>query len=253
MGEATSDYLVHTISPYVAVGLGFAAFAVSLAGQFAVRRYLPWIYWTAVCMVAVFGTMAADVLHVALGVPYLASTAFFAVALALIFVLWHKAEGTLSIHSIWTPRREVFYWAAVVTAFALGTAAGDLSAKTAGLGFLGSGLVFTAVIAVPALACRLGLNAVASFWFAYILTRPVGASFADWLGFPPSGGGVGFGHGPISLVSAVAIACCTGYLAMSRKDAPRMTAAPDAARTLAGVAPSAASRPGRAGRHRAPR
>jgi uncharacterized membrane-anchored protein len=222
MGEAISDYLVHTISPYVAVGLGFVVFVVSLAVQFAVRRYVPWIYWTTVAMVAVFGTMAADVLHVALGVPYIASTAFFAVTLALIFVIWYSTEGTLSIHSIRTPRREVFYWAAVVTAFAFGTASGDLTAKTAGLGYLGSGIMFTAVIAVPALAYWwLRLNAIASFWFAYIVTRPVGASFADWMGFPHSVGGLGLGHGPVSLVSAAVTACFIVYLAVSRADVPR--------------------------------
>jgi uncharacterized membrane-anchored protein len=220
LGEATSDYLVHTINPYLAVGLGFVVFAVSLAAQFAVRRYIPWVYWTAVAMVAVFGTMAADVLHVALGVPYFISTALFVVVLGLIFVIWYRAEGTLSIHSIYTPRREVFYWAAVVTAFALGTASGDLTAKTAGIGYLGSGLMFTAVIAVPALAYLAGLNPVTSFWFAYIVTRPVGASFADWLGFPRSVGGLGIGHGPVSLVSALVFVCFVGYLAVSRRDIP---------------------------------
>jgi uncharacterized membrane-anchored protein len=228
MGEATSDYLVHTISPYLAVALGFVAFALSLAMQFAARRYRPWVYWTTVAMVAVFGTMAADVLHVALGVPYTASTAFFAVALGLIFWIWYRAEGTLSIHSICTPRREVFYWATVVTAFALGTAAGDLTAKTVGLGFLGSGVLFTAVIVLPALAYRLGLNAIASFWVAYVVTRPVGASYADYLGFQPSDGGAGVGHGPISLLSALVIVILIAYLAVSRKDTPGPIAMPPA-------------------------
>jgi uncharacterized membrane-anchored protein len=221
VGEATSDYLVHTISPYVAVGLGFVVFAISLTVQFSVRLYVPWVYWTTVAMVAVFGTMAADVLHVALGVSYVASTLFFAAALTLIFVVWYRTEGTLSIHSIFTPRREVFYWAAVVTAFAFGTASGDLTAKTVGLGYLGSGLLFTAVIAIPALAYWwLGLNPIASFWFAYIVTRPVGASFADWMGFPPSVGGLGLGHGPVSLISAAILVCFIAYLAVSRRDVP---------------------------------
>ena len=134
MGEATSDYLVHTINPVIAVGIGAAGLAIALAVQFTVRRYVAALYWLAVTMVAVFGTMEADVLHVALGVPYAVSTAGFAVALAVIFAVWHAAEKTLSIHSVRTRRRELFYWAAIMATFALGTAAGDLSAYTLGLG-----------------------------------------------------------------------------------------------------------------------
>jgi uncharacterized membrane-anchored protein len=222
VGEATSDYLVHTINPYVAVGLGFVGFVAALAAQFATRRYVPWIYWSTVAMVAVFGTMAADVLHVAIGVPYVDSTALFLVVLAVVFLVWYRSEGTLSIHSIYTPRREVFYWAAVVTAFALGTAAGDLAAKSGGFGYLGSGLIFTAVIALPAIAYwGFDLNAIAAFWFAYIVTRPVGASFADWMGFPKSVGGLGIGHGPVALVSAAVLVCFIAYLTVSRRDVPR--------------------------------
>src|SRR5665213_955732 len=114
MGESSSDYLVHRLPPAVAVGLGGIALAAALALQFATRRYVPWIYWLAVAMVGVFGTMAADVLHVGLGVPYFVSTALFAVSLAAIFALWYLTEKTLSIHSIYTTRREVFYWAAVM-------------------------------------------------------------------------------------------------------------------------------------------
>ncbi|HWG61583.1 MAG TPA: hypothetical protein VG253_07705 [Streptosporangiaceae bacterium] len=222
VGEATSDYLVHTINPYVAVGLGFVGFVAALTAQFATRRYVPWIYWSTVAMVAVFGTMAADVLHVAIGVPYVDSTALFLVVLAVVFLVWYRSEGTLSIHSIYTPRREVFYWAAVVTAFALGTAAGDLAAKSGGFGYLGSGLIFTAVIALPAIAYwGFDLNAIAAFWFAYIVTRPVGASFADWMGFPKSVGGLGIGHGPVALVSAAVLVCFIAYLTVSRRDVPR--------------------------------
>jgi uncharacterized membrane-anchored protein len=226
LGEATSDYLVHTINPYVAVGLGFVVFVVSLVAQFAVSRYVAWVYWIAVAMVAVFGTMAADVLHVALGVPYTVSTSLFLVTLAVVFATWYRVERTLSIHSIRTRRREVFYWAAVVTAFGLGTAAGDLTARTAGLGYLGSGLLFTGVIAVPAVAYWLGLDAIASFWFAYIVTRPVGASFADWMGFPHSVGGLELGHGPVALVSAGVFVCLVAYLAITRRDYPPETAGP---------------------------
>jgi len=190
MGEATSDYLVHRFNPEIAVVAGFTAFVAAMALQFSFRRYNSWVYWLAVVMVAVFGTMAADVLHVGLGIPYAVSTVFFSVVLAVIFVLWYRSEGTLSIHSIYTRRREVFYWATVLATFALGTAAGDLTAKVLGLGYLGSGVMFAVVIAIPYVGYRwLGLNPIVAFWFAYIVTRPLGASFADWLAWPPGAGG----------------------------------------------------------------
>ena len=138
MGESTSDWLVHTIQPVAAVGLGFAGFLIALALQFSMRRYVAWAYWTAVVMVGVFGTMAADVLHVGFHVPYFASASLYAVVLAAVFISWQKTEKTLSIHSIDSCRREAFYWAAVVATFALGTAAGDLSAYTFHLGYLHS-------------------------------------------------------------------------------------------------------------------
>src|SRR5579864_825196 len=169
MGESTSDYLVYHINPYFAVALGCIGLIASLVLQLLVRRYVAWIYWLAVVMVAVFGTMAADVLHVVLGIPYLVSTVFFAVVLAVIFVVWYASEKTLSIHSINTPRREMFYWATVIATFALGTAAGDLTAATLGLGYFSSGVLFAVLFAVPALGYWLfGLNEIVAFWFAYI-------------------------------------------------------------------------------------
>ena len=137
MGESTSDFLVHSLVPEIAVVLGGIAFCVAFYLQFVKDRYVPWAYWLAVAMVGVFGTMAADVLHVGLGVPYIASTIFYGVVLALVFRTWYRVEGTLSIHSITTPRRELFYWAAVLATFALGTAAGDLTAVTLGIGYFG--------------------------------------------------------------------------------------------------------------------
>jgi uncharacterized membrane-anchored protein len=254
MGEATSDYLVHRVSPVIAVAAGFVAFAVALALQFWVRRYVTWIYWLAVVMVAVFGTMAADVLHVGLGIPYAVSTVFFLVVLAVIFMAWYLSEGTLSIHSIYTRRREVFYWATVLATFALGTAAGDLTAKTVGLGYLGSGVMFAVVIAIPAVAYRwLGLNAIVAFWFAYIVTRPLGASFADWLAWPPSAGGLGLGHGVVSLVATVIIIGLVAYMTVTRKDVPVRRVAPvRSARSATGPEPGARDRPLPAGRHRRP-
>jgi uncharacterized membrane-anchored protein len=218
MGETTSDFLAHRLGPAPAVGLGGIGLVAALALQFAARRYVAWIYWLAVVMVSVFGTMAADVLHVGLGIPYIVSTAFFVVALAAILAVWYASEKTLSIHSIRTRRRELFYWATVLATFALGTAAGDMTATTLRLGYFASGVMFTALICVPALAhWRLGMNAIFAFWFAYIVTRPVGASFADWMGASHSRSGLGWGTGRVSLVLAVLIVVCVGYLTMARK------------------------------------
>jgi len=219
MGESTSDYLVHVLDPVVAVGLGAIGLAIALVLQFSVRRYVASIYWLAVLMVAIFGTMAADVLHIKFGVPYDVSTPFFAVVLAIVFVVWNASEKTLSIHSIDSPRREVFYWAAVIATFALGTAAGDMTAVTFHLGYLVSGLFFAGLITVPALAYRLfALNAIFAFWFAYIVTRPLGASFADWMGKPHRVGGLGLGDGKVSLGLAILIVGFVAYLTVSRRD-----------------------------------
>jgi uncharacterized membrane-anchored protein len=223
MGEVFSDYLVLRIDPVIAVGIGFVAFVAALGLQFAVRRYLAWAYWTTVVMVSVFGTMAADVLHVALGVSYVASATFFTIVLAIIFIVWQRTEKTLSIHSIFTVRREIFYWLTVVVTFALGTATGDLTATTLHLGYLASGILFAVVIAIPALAhWKLGLNSIFAFWFAYIATRPLGASFADWLGQPTSRAGLGLGLGPVSLAMTGVILILVAYLAITRKDAPNL-------------------------------
>jgi uncharacterized membrane-anchored protein len=219
MGESTSDFLVHAIVPEIAVVIGFVAFCGALYAQFTKDRYVPWAYWLAVAMVGVFGTMAADVLHVGLGVPYVASTIFFAIALALVFRTWYRVEGTLSIHSITTPRRELFYWATVLATFALGTAAGDLTALSLGLGYFGSIVLFAVVIAIPAFGYfRGGMNTILAFWFAYVVTRPLGASVADWLS--KSNGGLDLGTGPVSLVFAAMIAAFVFYLGRSGRDTP---------------------------------
>jgi uncharacterized membrane-anchored protein len=213
---------VHQLPPVVAVALGGIALAAALSLQFATRRYVPWVYWLTVAAVGVFGTMAADVLHVGLGIPYLVSTTFFAVALAVIFALWYATEKTLSIHSIYTARRELFYWAAVMATFALGTAAGDMTAVTLHLGYLASGVMFAFVILIPALGhLRFGLNAIFAFWFAYIVTRPLGASFADWMGVPQARGGLDLGPGPVSLALSVLIVGFVVYLSVSRRDVSR--------------------------------
>lgn len=221
MGESTSDFLVHGMVPELAVVLGGIAFVVALFLQLSSDRYVPWRYWLAVAMVGVFGTMCADVLHVGLGIPYVVSTTFYAIVLAVVFRTWYRIEGTLSIHSITTERRELFYWAAVLATFALGTAAGDLTAVTFGLGFFASGLLFAAIIAVPALGYfRFGMNSILAFWFAYVVTRPLGASFADWLAVSSARGGLALGTGPVSFVLAAMIAGLVWFLTATRLDTP---------------------------------
>ena len=240
MGEATSDYMVRTINPVIAVLFGFAGFAIAMVLQFRAKAYNAWIYWLAVVMVAVFGTQAADVLHIKFHVPYVASTTFYAIVLAVIFILWYRTEGTLSIHSIRTPRRELFYWATVLATFAMGTATGDLTAKTLNLGYLASGIWFLVAFAAVAVAhWKFGLNPILAFWIAYVLTRPVGASFADYIAFPQSVGGLGVGHGPVALVLTVVIVILVAYLAVTRKDVenPRQAASAGAARHRGGEPP----------------
>lgn len=219
MGESTSDFLVYQINPYVAVALGCLGLLVALALQLLVRRYIAWVYWFAVVMVAVFGTMAADVLHVELRIPYVATTVLFAAALAAVFVLWYASERTLSIHTVYAGRRELFYWATVIATFALGTAAGDMTAATLHLGYLSSLLLFAALFILPGIGHRVGLNAVLAFWFAYVVTRPLGASFADWVGKPYLGG-LGAGDGRIAAVLTLLIVALVAYLAVSRRDVP---------------------------------
>jgi uncharacterized membrane-anchored protein len=174
-------------------------------------------------MVSVFGTMAADVTHIVFGVPYLASTLAFGAVVACLLLVWHRAEGTLAIHTITTRRRELFYWATVSATFALGTAAGDLTATTLKLGYLASGVLFALAIAVPAAAHRfLRMDGVLAFWIAYVLTRPLGASFADWIAVSPARGGLDLGTGPITLVLLAAIVVGVALLRTDRRvDQPR--------------------------------
>jgi uncharacterized membrane-anchored protein len=206
MGEALSDFLVHRFDPVVA-GLGTAVvFVAVLVAQIRARRLVPWLYWATVVMIGILGTMVADGIHVALGVPYVASVTGFLVVLIAVFVVWKRTEGSLDVHWIDTRRRELYYWAVVVATFALGTATGDLTASKLRLGFLVSGLTFGAAIVIVALLglWRL-LGPVAAFWIAYVLTRPIGASFADWGASSKAHGGLGFGTGPVAGVLAVAI------------------------------------------------
>ena len=227
MGEATSDYLVHAMAPELAVLLGFAGFVGVLALQFRKGRYAPWTYWGAVVMVGVFGTMAADVLHVGLGVPYTASTVLYAAVLIGVFVAWQRTEKTLSIHSIDTPRREVFYWATVSATFAMGTALGDFTAYTIHLGYFPSTVLFAGLIAVPAIGYRwLRWNAILAFWLAYVITRPLGASIADGLGKPRNVSGMGFGNGTVAVAIGALIFAMACYLAVGTQYPQRSPSGP---------------------------
>ena len=228
-GESTSDYLGRTLPHALVAGVGALALAASLWLQFRMRHYVAWAYWLAVSMVAIVGTMAADVVH-AIGIPYLWSSVILSLALATIFWAWHRSEGTLSIHSITNARRERFYWAAVMITFALGTAAGDMTATTFNWGYLGSAIAFTVAILLIWLAYVLvsrvrsgarpdgNAGSVLSFWLAYILTRPLGASYADWMGEPRAKGGLEWGGGTVSLILFAVIIALVAFLARTRLD-----------------------------------
>jgi uncharacterized membrane-anchored protein len=187
--------------------------------QMRQREYRAPFYWFAVMMVAIFGTMAADGIHDGASIPYAVTTPVFALVVAAIFFLWHRSEGTLSIHSITTRRREGFYWAAVLATFALGTAAGDLTAISLNIGFFDSVLVFAAIIMIPAIGWwRFDLNPIVAFWFAYIVTRPLGASFADWFSKPAAQSGLGLGDGTVSAIALVVFIALVSYVAITKCD-----------------------------------
>jgi uncharacterized membrane-anchored protein len=217
-GEATSDYLALDLgSRLLAGGIEAGILLIGLVWQFRTRRYSAAAYWFLAYGIAIFGTGVSDALH--LFVPYAGTTLLWAVVLAAVFWLWHRSEGTLSIHSILTRRRESFYWTVVFATFALGTALGDYTATALGLGYLASGILFTVVIAIPAVAWfGFRLNAVVAFWFAYVVTRPLGASFADYFSKPHSLSGANFGDGPTALVVTIVVAVLVAYLCVARND-----------------------------------
>jgi uncharacterized membrane-anchored protein len=206
IGETASDFLVRKFDPVSVVLIAAVVFCVSFVPKTSAGRYTPWRYWLFVLMVAVFGTMVADVTHIALDVPYAVSTGVFAVLLGIVFAVWASTERTVSIHSITSRRREVFYWAAVLVTFALGTAFGDLTAVTLGLGYLASGVIFAILFTVPLALTSLRVAEIATFWIAYALTRPLGASFADWIAVDSSRGGLNAGTGVVSLIGLAVMA-----------------------------------------------
>ena len=217
-GEALSDYLALG-SKVTGAAVETLFLVVGLVWQFRTRRYVAAAYWFLAYAIATFGTGISDTLHLVVGIPYAGTTLLWAVVLTLVFWRWYRSEGTLSIHSITTRRRESYYWATVFATFALGTALGDFTATALGLGYLASGIMFGLIILIPAVAwARFGLGSVAAFWFAYVVTRPLGASFADYFSKPHSLSGAGFGDGRTALVAAVITAVLVVYLAVTRRD-----------------------------------
>ena len=224
VGETAADYLsVH-------LGLGLSVTSLIMSGflvaalmlQFAQRKYVPFPYWLSVVMISVVGTLISDNLADNLGVLLLTSSLIFGVALIATFALWYACEGTLSIHTIYTTRREAFYWLAILFTFALGTSAGDLAAEGLGLGYLQAGLAYAAVIGLIALAYYgFRLNGILAFWLAYILTRPMGASFGDYLAQSNADGGLGLGTTITSLVFLGCIAVIIIYMSFTKEGLER--------------------------------
>ena len=242
MGEAASDWLLNRGQGLPGLGLPGALavdvglFVLAFAIQLAVRRYVPAAYWLAVLAVAVVGTVVADITHFVLGVPLWATTVASLLVLAATFAAWYRTEGTVSIHSVVRGRREGYYWVAVFFTFVLGTAVGDLTAQSWNLGYLASAVLFLALMAVPALAWyRFHVDAVAAFWVAYVLTRPLGASVADWLAVPPGEGGLGLGAGPVTWVSIAVFAALVARLTVTHRRAVRAQRSPEPAAAATGA------------------
>ena len=228
VGETAADFINWNLN----VGLTSTTFimgiflALSLFIQFRRKEYVPSIYWISVVLLSIFGTLITDNLTDNFGVPLETTTIVFSIVLAVIFAAWYKSEKTLSIHSIYTTRRETFYWLAIFFTFALGTAVGDLVAETFELGYLVTTAIFGAALAVIVVAYfKFKLNAILAFWLAYILTRPLGASIGDYLSQSPEFGGLGLGTLVTSAIFLIAILAAVIYLTVTKKDAPRMEAA----------------------------
>ena len=198
-----------------------AVLIVVLVVQFRARRYIPGVYWLAVVLISVFGTLITDNLTDNFGVALQTTTIVFSVVLAIVFATWYAVEKTLSIHTIFTTRREAFYWLAILFTFALGTAAGDLTAEKLNVGYLNSVFIFGGAIALITFAhYRLKLNAVLAFWLAYILTRPLGASLGDYMSQKKVDGGLGLGTTATSVIFLSAILGLVIFLTITKKDQP---------------------------------
>jgi uncharacterized membrane-anchored protein len=220
VGETGADYLA------VNVGLGAGITTLIMTAilllviffQFRSSLYKPYLYWTTVVLVSIVGTQITDILTDKLEISLYLTTSFFSVALAVIFAIWYSKEKTLSIQSITTRRRELFYWLTILCTFALGTAAGDLATEALGLGFTLGVWIFGGLIALTAIAYRLGFNAVLAFWITYILTRPLGASLGDLLSQSKEYGGLGFGTIWTSIIFLAVIFIIVGFLTVKQRD-----------------------------------
>ncbi len=235
VGETAADYLNVNLNfgltntTYVVS----AILAVVLAFQFRLTRYVPGVYWTAIVLVSVVGTLITDNMTDNFNIPLTTSAIGFAIALAVTFAAWYAKERTLSMHTIVTSRREAFYWLAILLTFALGTAAGDLVAEKINLGYALSAVGFGAVIAAVTFAhFRLGLNAVLAFWLAYILTRPLGASLGDLLSQAKANGGLGLGTTGTSVIFLTAILAAVSYLTITTRDQTEVVRAHEKDREL---------------------
>jgi len=220
VGETASDFLN--------VNLGFGLYgtaivagillAVVLLFQFRSKKYVPTIYWLAVVLISIFGTLVTDIMTDSIGVPLEISTIGFTVLLMITFAIWYANEKTLSMHSINTTKREAFYWLAILFTFALGTASGDLMAESLGLGYLMTGLIVLTIVVVTAIAWRLGLDSVLGFWIVYIMTRPLGASLGDYLTQPPKYCGLGLGATLTTAIFLTAILLTVIFLSVVKID-----------------------------------
>lgn len=221
VGETAADFLnfnLHMGLTGTSIVMGILL-TVFLVIQLRVRKYLPWLYWPVVVLISIVGTLITDNLVDNFGVALQTTTIIFGVALLLTFVVWYLYEKTLSIHSIFTTRRELFYWAAILFTFALGTAAGDLIAEGLGLGYANAAMIFGSLIGVVTLSYYVfNANAIAAFWIAYILTRPLGASLGDLLSQPFSNGGLGLGTVTTSMLFLVSIAAMVIYMSLRQKN-----------------------------------
>jgi uncharacterized membrane-anchored protein len=235
-GEAFSDFVFFNdaIGQHLAMLLGLALFVLCAAWQLSRRAYAPVSYWLTVVAVSIFGTMSADFLNQDLGMPLWASTLLLLVLQTGVFIAWRRVQGSLDVHAVTSRTRETFYWLTVLFTFALGTAAGDFVSTTLGLGTFAATFVFLAAIAVPFVGWRwFRLNGVVAFWLAYTFTRPLGASFADWLGVPaPYGDGLQLGTSTTSLVFGVILVAVVGTLVVRHHAAPRRTGGSLPARTV---------------------
>lgn len=220
VGETASDFLNVNLS------LGLTGTSIVMGGlllialfiQIKTRKYVPVIYWLTVVLISIFGTLVTDNLTDSIGVPLEVSTILFSALLAITFAVWYAKEKTLSIHSIFTTRREIFYWVAILFTFALGTASGDLMAESLGLGYFTTGVIVCVVIALFAIAWRAGLNSILAFWLIYIMTRPLGASLGDYLSQSRDHGGLGLGATKTSAIFIFGIIATVVFLIVTKRD-----------------------------------